>query len=215
LSRGEQLGQRSLDLGSIAGLLLASPLLAVAALVIKLSHYGPALYKQERIGQAGKPFPIFKPRTMTVGAENKGLGLLIGQNDPRITKMGQILGACTINELPQLLNVLRGNGEMSLVGPCLTFCGSPRKCAAFRAGDPVGFRLYADDLRVGVLRDLAQQEYAAGLRKAIWGRRVGSPAVADRPPRAQPLWVLESKAPDTRTYLNFDGGQGGPWNRVY
>lgn len=107
---------RAIDVfGSIAGLLVASPLIAAAAFAIKISDHGPVFYKQERIGQGGKPFTILKLRTMTVGAENKGLGLLIGKNDFRITIPGKILRASSIDELPQLLNVLRG--DMSLVGP--------------------------------------------------------------------------------------------------
>ena len=107
---------RAIDVfGSIAGLVVASPLIAAAALAIKISDYGPVLYKQERIGQGGRPFTILKLRTMTVGAENKGLGLLIDKNDFRITIPGKILRASSIDELPQLLNVLRG--DMSLVGP--------------------------------------------------------------------------------------------------
>lgn len=107
---------RSLDiLGSITGLLLASPILVVSAVAIKLSGGGPVLYKQERIGKDGKPFTMYKLRTMTVGAENKGLGLLIAQNDSRITRVGRILRTSSVDELPQLLNVLRG--EMALVGP--------------------------------------------------------------------------------------------------
>lgn len=107
---------RAIDVfGSIVGLLVASPLIAAAAFAIKISDYGPVLYKQERIGQGGRPFTILKLRTMTVGAENKGLGLLIGKNDFRITIPGKVLRASSIDELPQLLNVLRG--DMSLVGP--------------------------------------------------------------------------------------------------
>lgn len=107
---------RSLDVfGSIVGLLITSPLLVAAALAIKLSDRGPVLYKQERIGQGGQPFTIVKLRTMTVGAENNGLGLLIAENDSRITAPGSVLRASSIDELPQLLNVLWG--DMALVGP--------------------------------------------------------------------------------------------------
>lgn len=107
---------RGLDiLGAIAGLTLTSPALVVAALSIKAFDRGPVLYKQERIGKNGRPFKIYKLRTMSVGAENKGLGLLIAENDSRITPPGRLLRASSIDELPQLLNVLRG--EMALVGP--------------------------------------------------------------------------------------------------
>lgn len=109
-------GSRSLDIiGSIAGLVVAAPILTLAALAIKLSDRGPVLYKQQRIGLGGEPFTILKLRTMTVGAEGTGLGLQVARNDSRITKPGKLLRASSIDELPQLINVLKG--EMSLVGP--------------------------------------------------------------------------------------------------
>jgi lipopolysaccharide/colanic/teichoic acid biosynthesis glycosyltransferase len=107
---------RCLDLvGSITGLFLSFPILVAAAAAIKLADRGPVFYKQERIGQHGRPFVIYKLRTMTVNAEHNGLGLLIAENDSRITKPGRILRSSSIDELPQLINVLRG--DMSLVGP--------------------------------------------------------------------------------------------------
>lgn len=109
-------GSRCLDiLGSLVGLLALSPLLATAALAIKLSDRGPVLYRQQRVGKDGSLFTILKLRTMSVGAESKGLGLLIAHNDARITRPGKVLRASSIDELPQLVNVLRG--DMALVGP--------------------------------------------------------------------------------------------------
>jgi len=107
---------RMLDiLGSAAGLAAASPVLALSALAIKVADGGPVLYRQERIGLGGEPFTILKLRTMSVGAERKGLGLQVSSNDSRITKPGKLLRASSIDELPQLINVLRG--DMALVGP--------------------------------------------------------------------------------------------------
>jgi lipopolysaccharide/colanic/teichoic acid biosynthesis glycosyltransferase len=97
------------------GLLIASPILISAAIAIKVSDGGPVLYKQERVGQNGKTFTILKLRTMTVGAEKRGLGLSVAHKDSRITLAGSLLRATSVDELPQLVNVLRG--EMSLVGP--------------------------------------------------------------------------------------------------
>jgi lipopolysaccharide/colanic/teichoic acid biosynthesis glycosyltransferase len=99
----------------MVGLLLTSPILACAAIAIKVADRGPILYKQERVGKNGRPFTILKLRTMTVGAEHTGLGLSVAHNDSRITVAGSVLRATSVDELPQLINVLRG--EMSLVGP--------------------------------------------------------------------------------------------------
>ena len=101
----------------IAGgaLLLASPLLALAALAVKLEDGGPVLYRQTRVGRGGADFELLKLRTMVVGAEGMGAGLAVNRGDPRITRVGRVLRRLSLDELPQLWNVLRG--EMSLVGP--------------------------------------------------------------------------------------------------
>ncbi|MBU4273949.1 MAG: sugar transferase [Planctomycetes bacterium] len=96
------------------GLLLLSPLLAVVALLVKLTSPGPALFRQERVGRGGKPFFILKFRSMVADAPNRGGQITYGA-DPRITTVGRLIRKTKIDELPQLLNVLRG--EMSLVGP--------------------------------------------------------------------------------------------------
>ena len=107
---------RLLDIiGSMVGLFITSPILVCAAIAIKVSDGGPVFYKQERVGKNGRPFTILKLRTMTVGAENIGLGLSVAHNDSRITAAGSVLRSTSVDELPQLINVLRG--EMSLVGP--------------------------------------------------------------------------------------------------
>jgi lipopolysaccharide/colanic/teichoic acid biosynthesis glycosyltransferase len=98
-----------------AGLLLTSPLLALAALAIKLEDGGPVLYRQTRVGRDGEDFELLKLRTMIVGAETIGAGFAVDRGDPRITRAGRILRRASIDELPQLWNVLRG--DMSVIGP--------------------------------------------------------------------------------------------------
>jgi lipopolysaccharide/colanic/teichoic acid biosynthesis glycosyltransferase len=115
LAAGPRLGKRLCDL-AIAGpaLVLLSPLLALLALWIKLDSRGPAFFRQTRVGRRGQSFRIFKFRTMVVEAERLGAQLTIGA-DQRITHSGHFLRKYRLDELPQLLNVLKG--EMSLVGP--------------------------------------------------------------------------------------------------
>jgi lipopolysaccharide/colanic/teichoic acid biosynthesis glycosyltransferase len=98
-----------------AGLALASPLLAAAALAVRLEDGGPVLYRQTRVGRDGEDFELLKLRTMVVGAEKLGAGLAVNEGDPRITKVGRILRRLSLDELPQLWNVVRG--DMSIVGP--------------------------------------------------------------------------------------------------
>lgn len=107
--------QRLLDLAIALPLTLAiSPLLAIVALWIKLDSRGPVLFRQERIGRFGVPFHILKFRTMVVDAERRGAQITVGR-DPRITRAGHFLRRAKLDELPQLINVIKG--EMSLVGP--------------------------------------------------------------------------------------------------
>ncbi len=107
---------RTLD-NAIAGLGLAltSPVLLIAAIAIKLEDRGPVLYRQTRVGQDGRDFELLKLRTMVVGAETQGAGYAVNVGDSRITRVGAFLRRTSIDELPQLLNVVRG--EMSLIGP--------------------------------------------------------------------------------------------------
>src|SRR5262245_34242630 len=101
----------------MAGLLLVvtSPLLAGAAIAIKLESRGPVFYRQRRVGRAGRPFDLWKLRTMVPGAESMGAGIYVLDGDPRITRAGRLLRRFSLDELPNLVNVLRG--EMSIVGP--------------------------------------------------------------------------------------------------
>ena len=107
---------RALDVaGAGLGLALAAPLLGVAALGIKLEDRGPVLYRQRRVGLDGREFELLKLRTMVVGAEGRGAGLAVNEGDARITRVGRLLRRLSLDELPQLWNVVRG--DMSLVGP--------------------------------------------------------------------------------------------------
>jgi lipopolysaccharide/colanic/teichoic acid biosynthesis glycosyltransferase len=95
--------------------LAAAPVMAGIALWVRRDSPGPALYRQRRIGYAGRPFTLLKFRTMVVGAETMGAGLAVTPGDERITRAGRALRRLSLDELPQLLNVIRG--DMSLVGP--------------------------------------------------------------------------------------------------
>ena len=107
---------RALDAAAAGlGLVVASPILATAALAIKLDDHGPVFYRQRRVGLNGEEFELVKLRTMEVGAERKGAGLAVNEGDPRITRAGRVLRRLSIDELPQLWNVVRG--DMSLIGP--------------------------------------------------------------------------------------------------
>jgi len=108
--------KRALDvLGAVLGLVLASPVLAAAALAIRFEGGGHFIYRQRRVGRDGVPFDLYKLRTMVTGAETMGSGLIVDAGDDRITKVGGLLRRTSLDELPNLINVLRG--EMSLVGP--------------------------------------------------------------------------------------------------
>ena len=97
------------------GLALASPILGLAALATKLESGGPILYRQTRVGRNGEDFDVLKLRSMVVGAEQLGAGYAVDQGDRRITRIGRILRRTSIDELPQLWNILRG--DMSVIGP--------------------------------------------------------------------------------------------------
>jgi len=108
--------KRALDvLVSAAVLAATGPLLGVAAVLIRLETHGHALYRQRRVGRDGTPFELYKLRTMVTGAERMGAGLAIDEGDDRITRIGAFLRRTSFDELPNLVNVLRG--EMSVVGP--------------------------------------------------------------------------------------------------
>jgi lipopolysaccharide/colanic/teichoic acid biosynthesis glycosyltransferase len=119
--------RRAIDMAvSGTALIVSAPLLAAAMLVIRLESPGPAIYRQRRVGLRGREFDVLKLRTMVQGAEHIGAGLAVNENDARITRVGALLRRTSLDELPNLLNVLRG--EMSLIGPRPTL---PHQVAAY------------------------------------------------------------------------------------
>ena len=108
--------KRFLDIivATIAAIIL-SPVRAITAVAVKLESEGPALFKQDRLGLDGKIFKIYKFRSMCQGAEHTGTGVYSGADDMRVTKVGKIIRATSIDELPQLFNIIKG--DMSFIGP--------------------------------------------------------------------------------------------------
>ena len=108
--------RRAFDI-AIAGtaLLVTSPILLVAIVAIRVESPGHPIYRQRRIGRDGRPFDVLKLRTMVQGAEGMGAGMAVNEGDPRITRVGAVLRRYSIDELPNLVNVLRG--EMAIIGP--------------------------------------------------------------------------------------------------
>jgi lipopolysaccharide/colanic/teichoic acid biosynthesis glycosyltransferase len=97
------------------GLVLAAPLLLIAAVAIKLDSRGPVIYRQRRVGKDGQEFEVYKLRTMRLGADPVGVGTPVLEHDPRVTRVGGLLRRFSLDELPNLVNVLRG--ELAMVGP--------------------------------------------------------------------------------------------------
>jgi lipopolysaccharide/colanic/teichoic acid biosynthesis glycosyltransferase len=108
--------RRALDV-LLAGSLVVvtAPILAIAAIAIRLESGGPVFYRQRRVGKHGRPFDVWKLRTMVPGAESMGAGIYIVEGDPRITRVGGLLRRFSLDELPNLINVLKG--DMAMVGP--------------------------------------------------------------------------------------------------
>src|SRR5919106_1000171 len=96
-------------------LIAAAPFLLAAVIAIRLESRGSAIYRQRRIGRDGRPFDVLKLRTMVTGAEHVGAGLAVSEGDTRITRIGRMLRRTSLDEVPNLANVLRG--EMSIIGP--------------------------------------------------------------------------------------------------
>lgn len=115
---------------SLILLIVLSPLFLIIAILIKLDSEGEIFFKQERAGLNGKPFMIYKFRTMVKNAEKIGDGYYTGENDPRITRIGRFLRKTSLDELPQLINILKG--EMSIIGPRPTLMYQVEKYDAFQ-----------------------------------------------------------------------------------
>lgn len=119
MKKGEKMYKyikRLLDiLVSAFAVIILSPLMVITAMAVKLESEGPALFKQDRLGLDGKVFKIYKFRSMCQGAEHTGTGVYSGADDMRVTKVGRIIRATSIDELPQLFNIIKG--DMSFIGP--------------------------------------------------------------------------------------------------
>ncbi len=100
---------------ALCALIILSPVMLIVAIIIKITSPGPVIFKQQRIGKDGEVFEIYKFRSMCVGAEKQGSGVYSGKDDARVTPIGKIIRATSIDELPQFINILKG--EMSFVGP--------------------------------------------------------------------------------------------------
>jgi lipopolysaccharide/colanic/teichoic acid biosynthesis glycosyltransferase len=108
--------RRAIDIAvSLLALAAGTPVMLIAMIAIRIESKGHPIYRQRRIGRDGRPFDLLKLRTMVDGAEHVGAGLAVNENDSRITRVGAFLRRTSLDELPNLLNVLRG--EMSLIGP--------------------------------------------------------------------------------------------------
>ncbi|RPJ79542.1 MAG: sugar transferase [Alphaproteobacteria bacterium] len=124
--RGSIFVKRCVDiLCSSLGLVILSPLFGIIAFAIRLTSWGPVIFHQKRCGLKKCEFTLYKFRSMVEGAQNKGLGYAVEKNDFRITKVGKFIRATSIDELPQLYNVLKG--DMSLVGPRPTISSEVEK----------------------------------------------------------------------------------------
>lgn len=107
---------RSVDiLSATLALIVLSPVLLLAAIAIKLGSRGPVLYRQRRVGLDGAEFEMLKLRTMVEGSDPVGVGTVVSRDDPRVTRAGRVLRRTSLDEIPNLFNVLRG--EMAIVGP--------------------------------------------------------------------------------------------------
>ena len=142
-------------------LILLSPLMLSAALAVKLSSSGPVIFKQKRLGRNGKEFNFYKFRSMVVNAEKTGSGVYSGKSDPRVTKVGRILRATSIDELPQLFNILKG--DMALIGP-----RPPLTYHPWPIGDYTDFQRHMFDVRPGIT-GWAQTH---GRKDVEWHRRI-------------------------------------------
>ena len=118
-------GKRLIDtIISTITLIVLSPLMLLTAVAVKLESKGPAIFKQRRLGLHGKEFDIYKFRSMVQNAEHTGSGVYSGKGDARVTRVGRFIRATSIDELPQTLNILKG--DMSLIGESVIL-GATRK----------------------------------------------------------------------------------------
>ncbi len=165
-------------------LVVLSPVLLIAAIAIKLGSRGPAIYRQRRVGRDGAEFELLKLRTMVEGSDPVGVGTVVTREDPRVTRVGHFLRRSSLDELPNLVNVLRG--EMAIVGP--------RPTIPAQVGDYTPRQHRRHEVRPG-LTGLAQVQGRAGIP---WEERIewdveyveNRSAVLDARILAQTVWLL-------------------------
>ena len=154
--------KRLLDLClSLLALILLFPVMLTAALAVKLSSKGPVIFRQKRLGRDGREFDFYKFRSMVVDAEKIGSGVYSAKGDPRVTKVGRFLRASSIDELPQLVNILKG--DMSLIGPRPPLTYHPWPIDQYTA-----FQRHMFDVRPGIT-GWAQTH---GRKDVEWHRRI-------------------------------------------
>ena len=146
---------------SSTALLLLSPVLLITAIAVKLESKGPVIFKQDRLGKGGKVFKIYKFRSMCQNAEHTGSGVYSGKGDARVTKVGKIIRATSIDELPQLVNILKG--DMSLIGPRPPLTYHPWELSEYSEE-----QLHMFDVRPGVT-GWAQVN---GRKEVEWNKRI-------------------------------------------
>jgi lipopolysaccharide/colanic/teichoic acid biosynthesis glycosyltransferase len=202
---------------ALAGLLVLSPLLLLIAVAVRIDSRGGIFFRQERIGLLGKPFQILKFRTMVPGAQRMGTGMLVQESDPRVTRVGALLRATSLDELPQLWNILRG--EMSFVGPRPTLSYQVRQ---YDAGQRQRLRLRPGVTGLAQVRgrksipwdeririDLQYLERVSPwLDLSILVRTVGVVLGAKDPPARAEYWIetSEPKQDGSNDHQNSQGG---------
>src|SRR5207245_7839728 len=170
-----------------------------AALAVKLEGGGPVLYRQDRVGKDGVGFELLKLRTMVVGAEQQGAGFAVDRGDPRITRVGRVLRRLSLDELPQLWNVLRG--DMSLIGPRPTLRYQVERYTPRQAR------------RLEVKPGITGWAQIHGRAKLPWDERIELDVwyVEHRSPRTDLLILLRTpRALSGRTYNGATGGWKDP-----
>ena len=154
--------KRILDVAlSGSALIILSPLMLAAAAAVKIETPGPVIFRQKRLGLHGKEFEMYKFRSMVQNAEHTGSGVYSGKGDSRVTRVGKILRATSVDELPQCINILRG--DMSLIGPRPPLTYHPWPLEKYSAG-----QLHMFDVRPGIT-GWAQVH---GRKDVEWNRRI-------------------------------------------